>query len=277
MSIVDVVLIAIVTVAFATEAAIGFGATLITISVGSLLLPTSELLYAVLPLNSALSAAVVLRARTHVDGRLLLLRILPWMALGFPIGVLAFTRLPEDALKRALGAFVLVLAGLELAKKLRAAPVTIASVALPVPGATRGGEADTDTDVAAATANGGERPLPRAAALGLLFLGGVVHGAFGTGGPPVVYVCARLVPDKRVFRATLTVLWLVLGLVLVAVHVKGGHIGPGSLRRSALLAPGFVLGLIGGEIAHHRIPERAFRAVVFAMLAVVGAVLAIRG
>ncbi len=251
MSLTDVLLIAIVSVAFATEAAIGFGATLITLAVGSLLLPTTELLYAVLPLNSALSAAVTLRAREHVDGRFLGLRILPWMALGFPIGVIAFTRLPEDVLKRALGGFVLVLAALELVKKLRAPP--------------RAGARDT------------ERPLPRAAALSLLFLGGVVHGAFGTGGPPVVYVCARLMPDKRVFRATLTVLWLLLGLVLVAVHAKGGHIGPGSLRRSAMLVPGLVLGLIGGEIAHRKIPENAFRAVVFAMLALVGAVLAIRG
>ena len=244
MSLTDVLLIAIVTVAFATETAIGFGATLITLSLGSLLLPTADLLYAVLPLNALLSAAILVRARRHVDLRLLGLRVLPWMALGFPIGVVAFTRVPEGVLKRALGVFVLVLAGLELVKKLRA------------PAA--------------------ERPLPRAAALGLLFLGGVVHGAFATGGPPVVYVCGRLVPDKRVFRATLTALWLLLGLVLIVIHARDGHLGPGSLRRSAMLAPGLVLGLIAGEIAHGRIPERAFRAVVFAMLAAVGAVLAIR-
>jgi uncharacterized membrane protein YfcA len=247
MSLTDVVLVAIVTLAFATEAAIGFGGTLLALALGSLFAPIDELLHAVVPLNLLLSFAVALREREHIDGRLLGLRILPAMALGMPLGMLAFARLPQGALRTGLGVLVLVLAGLEVVKRLR-------------------GEAHAE-----------EKPLPRAAALGLLFLGGVVHGAFATGGPPVVYVCGRLVRDKRVFRGTLAALWFVLNAVLIAAYVRGGHVGPESLRRSALLAPGLVLGLVAGEIAHGRIPERAFRAVVFTMLAVVGAVLAIRG
>ncbi|MFO0590207.1 MAG: sulfite exporter TauE/SafE family protein [Polyangiaceae bacterium] len=246
MSFTDVLLLAIVTVAFATETAIGFGATLIAVSLGSFLRPIDELLYAFVPLNVALSAAVVLRARGHIDGRLLGRQVLPAMALGLPIGLFAFARLPIRISKTALGVFVLGLAALEIVKMVRAREERK------------------------------EEPLPRPLAIAMLVLGGVVHGAFATGGPPVVYVCGRLVRDKRVFRATLSTLWLVLGLVLLAVYAQGGHLGTGSLRLSALLAPGLVLGLILGEIAHGRIPERAFRATVFVMLAAVGATLAIR-
>ena len=237
-------LIAIVAVAFATEAAIGFGATLITLALGSLVAPIDELLYAVVPLNVALSAAVVARARRHVDLRALGLRILPAMALGFPIGLLAFERLPRAGLQVGLGVFVLGLGAIEIVRMLRA------------PAA--------------------ERPLPRAVGLFLLFLGGVVHGAFATGGPPVVYVCGRTIRDKHVFRATLAALWLLLGALLTAAYARGGHVGAASLGRTAVLVPGLVLGLAGGELAHGRLPERAFRLVVFALLAIVGAVLALR-
>jgi len=258
MSLARILLISIVTLAFTTEAAIGFGATLITISLGSLLSPLDELLYAVVPLNALLSATVALRARRHIDARMLFLRIVPAMALGLPIGMFAFARFSGGLLQRLLGVFVLVLAALELAKKLRRPPL--------LDGAPTPGVRSTE-----------EAPLPRAAALAMLFLGGVVHGAFATGGPPVVYVCGRIVKDKRVFRGTLSALWLLLNGVLIVTYARGGHLDAASLSRSAWLAPGLVLGLVFGEIAHGRIPEKVFRAVVFAMLAGVGLVLAIRG
>jgi len=240
----DVLLVAIVTLAFATETAIGFGATLLTVALGSLLMPIDELLFAVVPLNLVLSACVALRDRAHIDWRLLFVRIAPAMALGFPLGVLAFARLPLPALQLAFGLFILVLGALELARMLRA-PAT-------------------------------ERPLPRPLALGLLFIGGIVHGAFATGGPPVVYVCGRTSPDKRAFRGTLAALWIALNGALLAVYAAGSHLTAGSLRRSAWLAPGLLLGLVLGEVAHGKLPERTFRITVFAMLVLVGAVLAIR-
>lgn len=244
MSTADLALIAIVTLAFATEAAIGFGGTLIVVSLGSLLLPVDELLHAFVPCNVALSAFLTVRARRHVDVRALLLRILPAMIVGLPIGLFAFARLPRATLQIALGVFVVVLGALELVRMARA------SVAAP--------------------------PLPRGLALALLFVGGVAHGAFGTGGPPVVYVCGRTMDDKRAFRATLSALWLLLNLVLVAAYARAGHVNAASLGRTAMLVPGLLLGLGLGEIAHGRLPERAFRAAVFVMLVVVGAALALR-
>lgn len=240
----EAALIAIVTLAFTTEAAIGFGATLITVALGSLLAPIDELLYAFVPLNVVLSAVVAVRSRREIDRRLLAFHILPAMALGLPLGVLAFASLPRARLQLVFGVFVVVLGALQLVSQLRR--------------------------------RASERPLPRAVALGLLFLGGVVHGAFAAGGPPVVYVCGRTIADKRAFRGTLAALWLLLNGVLLGVYVNGNHVGVASLRTSALLAPGLVVGLVAGEVAHGHIPERAFRLAVFAMLVAVGVVLAIR-
>lgn len=240
----DAILILIVTLAFTTEAAIGFGATLLTLALGSLVAKVDELIYAVVPLNVALSFIMAIRSYKHIDVRALGSGILPAMAVGFPIGIVAFEKLPKQASQIGLGGLVTTLGALELFRQLRA-PKEV-------------------------------RPLGRAPALALLFLGGLVHGAFATGGPPVVYVCGRTLLDKKVFRGTLAALWLLLGAILLAAYARAGHLGAASFRRSALLLPGLLLGLAAGEVAHGRLPERTFRLVVFVLLIVAGVVLVVR-
>jgi len=44
----------------------------------------------------------------------------------------------------------------------------------------------------------------------LLFLGGVIHGAFACGGPPVVLAVRTMLHDKNVFRATLFFCWTLM-------------------------------------------------------------------
>jgi uncharacterized membrane protein YfcA len=239
----------IVAAGFAVEAAMGFGATLVVVSLGSLLMPTDAVLFRVVPLNAVLSAAVVLRARGSVDLRALGLRILPAMLVGLPFGFYALRELPPRGLRLVFAAFVLTLAIVELSSELR----------------QRSAEAGSPA-----------RSLSLARTLFLLFLGGVAHGALASGGPPVVYVAARTLPDKATFRATLSALWLVLNVALVAFYVADGRVSRGTLRDSFPLVPALAVGLGLGEVLHGRVSERAFRVAVFVMLLVVAAVLAAR-
>jgi uncharacterized membrane protein YfcA len=233
---------AVVALAFTVEAALGFGSTILAVALGAALLPIDALLAAFVPVNVALSAAMVVRHRKHVDVRLLATRVVPVMAVGLPIGLLALARLDPAPLRAAFGAFVIVLAAVELVRLAR-------------PGRDA-------------------RSLPRAAKVALLALGGVVHGAFGTGGPMAVYVASRVVTDKARMRATLAALWLVLNTVLVATYAVTGAIGAESLARSAWLVPALGLGLLLGEALHARVPERAFRIAVYTLLLGAGAFLA---
>ena len=235
----------IVWLAFSVEAALGFGATVVTVAIGSLLAPIELILPAFVPLNVVLSTYLVTRHRKHIDWRLLLVRVLPPVAVGMPLGIFAFARLDERMLKIALGVFVVLLALLELVGSRRSA--------------------------------GAARTLPRPVGLGMLAIGGAAHGAFGTGGPMVVYVFGReLGGDKGRFRATLSVLWLVLNAVLVTTYAVGGHIGSASLTASAAFVVPLLVGLVAGEWAHARIPAERFRGAVFALLGVVGTVLALK-
>lgn len=240
----EALLVFVVALAFMTEAAVGFGATVVTVALGALLLPLDVLLPAFVPVNMCLSTYLVSRNFRHVDARMLFFKIVPAMGVGLPFGIWAAARLPSSLLQFCFAIFVLVLSSIEQLRLWRA--------------------------------EGPSRPVSGGVATALLFLGGLVHGAFATGGPPAVYVCGRTLHDKRTFRSTLSALWLLMNGALAAVYLRGGRIDGASLRRSALLVPGLLFGAWVGELLHGRISERSFRIALFSLLTVAAIVLAIR-
>jgi len=242
---VTLVLAAIVCLAFVIEAALGFGATVVAVTLGAFVAPIDVVLPAFVPLNLLLSGYLVGRYARHVERRLLLRRILPLMALGLPAGMWLFHGGSETLLRTGFGGFVVALSAGELLAGRLGAPA--------------------------------RRPLAPAWQAALLVLGGVVHGAWATGGPLAVYVAGREVHDKRAFRATLSALWLVLNAVVVGGYAVAGDLNGGSLRLSAILLVPLALGILAGEWVHGRVDGARFRTLVFAMLLVAGAVLAARG
>ena len=234
----------IVCAAFTVESALGFGATVITVSLGARVMPVRALLPVFVPLNVALSLWLAARNRRDIDRALLGRRVLPLMLLGMPLGMLLVRHLSEPATRRLLGALVVALACAQLAK-------------------LRRGEE-------------GPSRRPGAAAAGLLTAAGVVHGMFGAGGPLAVYVIGRALSEKGRFRATLSALWLVLNAVLVVGYAVDGALTATSLEATALLVPALAFGITAGEWLHGRVPERSFRVGVYAVLLVVGGALIVR-
>jgi uncharacterized membrane protein YfcA len=232
-------LAAIVLLAFAVEATTGFGAIVIALALGLQLYPIQALLPVLVPLGLVLSATLAWRNRAHVDGRLVLLGILPPMGVGLAAGVAIFARASSQSLERAFGVLVVAVAARELWRLARA--------------------------------NGGEpRPLPPALRGALLLLAGVIHGVFSTGGPLLVYAVGRSGLAKARFRASLSAVWLVLGLALVAAYAGQGRIERASLLATAALVPVLGAAFAAGEWAHHRLDETRFRRAVFALLLAAG-------
>lgn len=235
-------LVLAITAAFANvvEAVVGFGSTVLTVSIGSQLVPLEHLVPALLPLNLLLSSSIVVRNAGHIDVRLLTRRILPLAGLGMPVGFLAFQEAPRDLLLAAFGLFVVGFASLEAVRLWR-------------------------------RAGGGPRiPLgPWSSALWLI-TGGVVQGAFASGGPMIVYFAQRNLPDKMRFRATLAALWLALNSLLLIGHVRAGSFDVQVARLALWLLPGVIAGILFGEKIHRRLPEFGFRVMVVVMLLVAG-------
>ena len=225
------------------EATTGFGATILAVTIGSHHFSIDELVVTLVPLNILLSIWIVTRHRRQVDLRRLFTRLVPATLVGVALGVTVFLTAPPEALKRGYGVFVFLFASFELVRILRSR-----------------GDAQP-------------RPLSKPAAFIWLLGGGLAQGIFASGGPLVVYYASREIPDKGPFRATLSGLWLVLNIVLLASHAAAGRTTVTTLTHSALLIPSLAVGILLGELLHHRIPNRAFRIMVFALLILAGGAL----
>jgi len=233
-------LVVIVFVAFFTEAVVGFGSTVITLSLAANFLELNTILPAFVPLGVLLSLSIVSRNWVHIARGFLWSRLMPAMAVGMGIGMFLFRTIDSKNLLTAFGIFVCAVSVRELIQMFTAyyKPVRL----LPV------------------------RALSPVVAFVLLTLGGVIHGIFGSGGPLVVYVAGRELPSKTTFRAILSALWLSSNLVLVFGYVQSCLFTADTVRLSAWMLPALILGLWLGEKAHAAVDEKTFKIATWGIL-----------
>jgi len=236
----------IIFLAKSIEAVTGFGSTIIALTLGAQLYDLELLLPVVVPLNIFLSIYIVTRHAKHINWPELARWILPFTGIGLVAGMIIFNLVSGNKLKLAYGVFVLLFAIVELIRVIRSAD----------------GENGT--------------PLSAIKAMLWLFAGGVIHGIYASGGPMVVYYSGRKISDKSVFRSTLSVLWLVLNIILLGQYIYTGKMTFDAAKMCVALLPALALGIAAGDVLHKKIPERKFRILVYALLIVAGASLAIK-
>ncbi|MCS6898547.1 MAG: TSUP family transporter [Myxococcales bacterium] len=238
------VLSLIVFVAFLTEAIVGFGAAVLTVTLGAHQMGIEPMLARFLPLNLLLSLVLLLRARKLVHKRILLCFLLPPLGAGLVLGMLLARFQGGPWLRILFGFFVVFLSMSELARL-----GTKPRICSP--------------------------PHPWLDQV-MLVLGGIIHGLFGSGGPMIVYVLSRRVPERGAMRATLAALWVLLNALLLSSFLAQGQLSAATLSDSVLLLPSLVLGLWLGEYLHHRLPELPFRRLVYVVLLLAGGALVLR-
>lgn len=235
---------AIVLLAFVAEAAIGFGSTVITVTLAVLFLPLDVVLPAFVPVNMLLSAYLAIRHHRAIAFQLLLRTIAPAVLVGLAIGIGLFRGQSSQALLLAFALFVVALSAVELWRA-QSSDASTLPLSLPI------------------------RSL-------MLGLGGVVHGLFGTGGPMIVYALQREGLDKGAFRASLAVVWLTLNSALLVNFASMGLLGRGSAVLSLAIAVALIPALFLGGYLHHRLSARRFQLGIFSLLLVAGIALAAR-
>jgi uncharacterized membrane protein YfcA len=221
----------------ALEAVTGFGCTVLALPFVSMLLGIDRAKFLLAILAWILALYIALTNLKQIAWREFG-TILLWVGAGLPVGMFAFARLLRPVLLKALGAFIVVSASIQLYKRFSKA--------------------------------GSGKAMPAAAYRFLLVAGGIVHGAFAAGGPFVVLYAARALPDKGAFRATLCLLWACLNTVLIASFVLGGSFTGPALAELGLLLPVLALGIVLGEFGHARVDADLFSKVVFGVLLVTG-------
>ncbi len=224
----------IVLVGYFQNAITGFGGTVISLPFVAMVIDLQMAVPTLVVQAWVVGLLVVIEARRHIIwsgyGKLVGL-----MILGLPVGVWLSGAMPEAPLKIFLGVFCLLVGGYGLVR--------------PIPRPS----ADAST-------------LKQTALAALLPLAGIVHGAFTTGGPLAVVYAARAIPDKSVFRVTLSMLWVTLNTLMIARFVLAGSYDAPTLKLTATCLPFTVLGFFIGTWAHYRLNEVLFRRIVYAVL-----------
>ncbi|MEN6312956.1 MAG: sulfite exporter TauE/SafE family protein [Clostridiaceae bacterium] len=182
------------------------------------------------------------------------IKIIAFVILGLPIGMWLFGRLPEAILKKLLGAFMIIVAirGLYAVFMSKRAEGCCGE-AMEGPGKRAG--------------------IARYKSVLLnfvLFLGGVIHGAFGSGGPFIVIYAAKALPDKSNFRATISMLWLTLNSIIIIRDLRGGVMSEPVLKIVLWTLPFLAIGMVLGNYAHKKIRGNSFVKLVYGVLLLSG-------
>jgi uncharacterized membrane protein YfcA len=97
-------------------------------------------------------------------------------------------------------------------------------------------------------------------------MGGIIHGAFASGGPLIVIYSTQAMPNKSNFRATLSILWLTLNTIIIGQNIAKGAITPDIIRLVLWSLPFLLVGVILGNIAHKKIKDNQFTKLVYVVL-----------
>jgi len=232
----------ILVLAHTAETILGFGATLIALALGIYLLPLETLVPMLVILGLLQSIWLVARWYRYIDWRVLLLSILPLATAGMVIGIFSREIADENTLKMVLGGFIII--------------VSLAELALLFIKKTPGGQ------------------LRWYYRVPLLIGGGIFHGLFATGGPPIVYYASRQFSAQEAFRATLSMLWLMLNVGLIIGFLVGGQLDLAKLGMTAMVLPGLVIGIIVGSLI--RVKEFWFKVLTYILLFLSGLFLLIQ-
>jgi uncharacterized membrane protein YfcA len=161
--------------------------------------------------------------------------------LATPVGIWLLTGLPPDLLKRLIGLVLLLIVALEW---LGLYP---------------------------------ERLRGRGWGFGSGVAAGILGGAIGTPGPPVILYAAAQDWSPRTVKANIQAFLIVNQAVILIGYWWAGLLDREVWRLSWLYAVPAVVGLAAGMLLFNRLDRARFRRVVFAVLFVSGLVLLIRG
>ena len=228
-------------IAFGIEAITGFGSIVIALSLGALLLPIDAMLPVLVPLNICMTGYLAVRHRQHIHWPTLLKMILPLMVGGTLMGYLLRPVLGDNTLQILFGALVIWFAARELWRSIRGLNVS------------QHGSWWTRS---------------------WMFVAGITHGLFASGGPLLVYALTGTQLSKSAFRATLISVWLSLNGLLTVVFALDGSLIP-ALPRIGMMLPVLLAGVVIGEFLHHRVNEDRFKQLVYTLLLMTGALLII--
>ena len=235
----------IVFLTFTVEGIAGFGATVLALPFVAMLTGIDKAVPMLSTCSVMLSAAIVCKSFRHIDFKkygFILLHAGP----GVPAGLFLMDHLPKNLLMTLLMCFMFFV-GIRGLLSLRSSQSPVLSE---VPGK--------------------KSFLSRI----VLFTGGIIQGAFSSGGPVVVMYASKALKEKSEFRAVLSSLWLTTNTVMAVKWTLSGTVWTPQMGRMILgMLPFIAAGMTLGDCLHNKVDQRKFTVLVYTVLILAGVML----
>ena len=231
----------IVCVATLLRSAFGFGEALIAVPLLAFFIPVQVAAPLAVLVSITIAAIVLAQDWRHIH-----LRSAGWLVLstvlGIPLGLILLTRTPEHLIKAGLGALILLFALFSLAGSLR-------------------WKLNHDS---------------RTLLLSCGFVAGILGGAYGMNGPPLVIYGSLRRWTAQQFRATLQAYFLPASVLGMCGYLSAGMWTPVVTRDYLLCLPVVIPAVFIGRAMNQRLSAGAFSRYIYVGLAGIGLALMVQ-
>lgn len=111
--------------------------------------------------------------------------------------------------------------------------------------------------------------------LGTGSVSGIMGGLFGMHGPPVVLYLISSEPDKDHYMGMIQTYAVITNITMVIVRTWNGYVTPAVGMTYLYGLSGLAIGVIAGNWAYRRIPNRLFTYIVYAYICISGIIITI--
>ncbi|MGL6065418.1 MAG: TSUP family transporter [Fusobacteriaceae bacterium] len=234
----DIIFLAVVFLTNIIQGITGFAGTVLAMPPGIFLqgMDTAKMILNILGILSSIWIIVISYKDIEWEE---VKKILLFMIVGLIIGMKIFTMLPIEFLLKIYAIFIISIAlkGMLIKKEIK---------------------------------------TPEWLLTGAIFLAGIIHGMFVSGGPLVMIYVAKKLKTKSSFRATLAIVWIVLNSYLAFSHFEQGLYTHENIKLLTLSIPPFAFGMIVGNILHYKMSQASFLKLSYVLLGISGMALLIK-
>lgn len=220
----------IIFIAYFIQGVTGFGSAIFALPLATIFLPLKNVIPVLLIFGVLQNIIIVIKDKQYINKEEAK-KIVFFILIGAPLGILFFNVLPENILKFILSMIIIVIAFSKLLS----------------------------------SNNKVESKVNRFDFLYLIF-GGCMHGAFGTGGPLIVVYIVKRIQNKSSFRVTMCFIWTIINIVLIVQKALTGWF---NYNVFILLMYGVIFVILGtyvGNKVHNVVSEEKFAKVSYIIL-----------
>lgn len=115
------------------------------------------------------------------------------------------------------------------------------------------------------------REMPGPALDAILLLAGIIHGMFVSGGPLLIVYAVKKLPEKNMFRATVSMIWVVLDIYLIIKQTMAGLMTEFTLSVTLWSVPALLAGVLIGNRLAKKMTQEVFIKLSYILLIISGA------